>query len=98
MARPPEPIAHSRGLALLLELRQRNVQVRVLTNSLASTDEPLVHYGYANHRSALLNAGVELHELMPSGEAASGEQATVVGSSGGGSVRKMFTASRDLIS
>jgi len=36
--------------------------VRILTNSLASTDVVPVHAGYARYRSALLAAGVELHE------------------------------------
>ena len=53
--------------ATLAGLRARDVGVSVLTNSLATTDEPLVHYGYASHRPALLKAGVDLHELMPDG-------------------------------
>lgn len=51
------------GLALLTALRQRGVNVSVLTNSLASTDEPLVHLAYARYREALLGAGVQLFEL-----------------------------------
>ena len=39
--------------ATLAGLRARDVGVSVLTNSLATTDEPLVHYGYASHRPAL---------------------------------------------
>ena len=65
-------------------LRARDVGVSVLTNSRATTDEPLVHYGYANHRPELLQAGVDLHELMPTAEA-SGEQHASFGSSGRGS-------------
>lgn len=45
------------------ELRARGVRVRVLTNSLASTDAPVVHIGYARYRPELLSVGVELHEL-----------------------------------
>jgi putative cardiolipin synthase len=51
------------GLALLRELRSRGVAVSVLTNSLASTDEPLVHLGYARYRPELLAQGVQLFEL-----------------------------------
>jgi putative cardiolipin synthase len=51
------------GLELLLALRKRGVEIRVLTNSLASTDEPLVHLAYARYREALLGAGVQLFEL-----------------------------------
>jgi putative cardiolipin synthase len=46
-------------------LRKRNVKVTVLTNSLASNDEPLVHTGYARYREALLRSGVDLYELSP---------------------------------
>jgi len=38
----------------------------VLTNSLASTDVPVVHAGYARYRARLLALGVELHERRPS--------------------------------
>ena len=39
--------------------------MRVITNSLASTDVPVVHSGYAKYRKDLLRAGVELHEMKP---------------------------------
>ncbi len=51
------------GVALLTTLRERGVEVSVLTNSLASTDEPLVHLAYARYREALLGTGVKLFEL-----------------------------------
>jgi putative cardiolipin synthase len=51
-----------RGVEVLSELRARGVRVRILTNSLASTDVPAVHSGYSRYREALLAAGVELHE------------------------------------
>jgi putative cardiolipin synthase len=41
------------------------VRVRILTNSLASTDVPLVHAGYARYRPQMLACGIELHELRP---------------------------------
>ena len=46
-------------------LARRGVKVKVLTNSLAATDEPLVHAGYARYRRDLLKGGVELYELRP---------------------------------
>jgi cardiolipin synthase C len=51
------------GVELLGELTARGVRVRVLTNSLAATDLPLVHGGYVAFRERLLQAGVELHEM-----------------------------------
>lgn len=37
--------------------------MRILTNSLASTDVGIVHAGYAKYRKALLRGGVELYEM-----------------------------------
>jgi putative cardiolipin synthase len=53
------------GLATLRHARERGVRVSVLTNSLATTDEPLVHFGYARYRVGMLRLGVALHELVP---------------------------------
>ena len=47
------------------ELAERGVHIRILTNSLASTDSPLVHNGYSRYRVALLKLGVELSEVRP---------------------------------
>ncbi len=47
------------------EMRERGVRVAVLTNSLAATDSPVAHAGYARHRAGLLRRGVELYELRP---------------------------------
>jgi putative cardiolipin synthase len=52
-----------RGMALFRSLRERGVSVRVITNTLASTDAPIVHIGYARYRPALLELGVELYEM-----------------------------------
>lgn len=53
------------GLSLLREASDRAVAVAVLTNSLASTDQPLVHSAYRRYRVPLLQAGVQLYELSP---------------------------------
>ena len=53
------------GVALMRELTERGVRIRILTNSLASTDSPLVHNGYSHYRVALLKMGVELREVRP---------------------------------
>jgi putative cardiolipin synthase len=47
-------------------LARRGLRVRILTNSLASTDVSAVHAGYAKWRKDLLSAGVQLLELKPS--------------------------------
>jgi len=51
------------GTALLTDLAQRGIRVRILTNSLASNDVGIVHAGYIKYRKALLRAGVELYEM-----------------------------------
>ncbi len=51
------------GVAQLVKMRERGVRVRIITNSLASTDVAIVHAGYARYRRDLLRAGVELYEV-----------------------------------
>lgn len=43
----------------------RGVKVRIVTNSLASTDNLLAYSGYARQRNRLLNTGFELYEFKP---------------------------------
>jgi putative cardiolipin synthase len=53
------------GVALFAQLVSEGVHIRILTNSLASTDSPLVHNGYARYRVQLLKLGIELSEVRP---------------------------------
>lgn len=53
-------------LDLLKSLRARNVRVRILTNSLNSTNQLSAHAGYLHYRRQLLEAGVELYEVRSS--------------------------------
>ena len=53
------------GIAAFEALGRKRVVVTVLTNSLAATDEPVVHTGYSRYRPQLIDAGVELYELSP---------------------------------
>ncbi|WP_348678964.1 phospholipase D family protein [Alcanivorax profundi] len=52
-------------VSALSGLRQRNGRAAVLTNSLATNDVIAAHGAYARYRKALVEAGVELHELQP---------------------------------
>jgi putative cardiolipin synthase len=61
----PYFVPGEKGEALIEKLRARGVRVRVLTNSLLSTDVPAVHAGYRRYRIPLLRAGVELYEVKP---------------------------------
>ncbi|MEP6549241.1 MAG: phospholipase D family protein [Gammaproteobacteria bacterium] len=53
------------GMAMMRKLVDQGVSIRILTNSLASTDSPLVHTGYSRYRVPLLKMGVELSEVRP---------------------------------
>jgi cardiolipin synthase C len=55
-------IPDDNDIALFEELRSRRVQVRILTNSLASQDVPAVNSHYKRWRKPLLKAGVDLYE------------------------------------
>jgi cardiolipin synthase C len=61
----PYFVPGTQGVALMRGLIDRGVHIRILTNSLASTDAPIVHNGYARYRVALLKMGVELFEVRP---------------------------------
>jgi putative cardiolipin synthase len=51
------------GVQAFTTLCGHDVKITVLTNSLASNDEPIVYVGYARYRAELLRAGVSLYEL-----------------------------------
>ena len=51
------------GVAFLKGLTEKGVKVKILTNSLSSTDVSVVHAGYARYRMPLLRSGIELYEL-----------------------------------
>jgi putative cardiolipin synthase len=63
VASSPYFVPGNNGMALLRGLRARGVKVTLLTNSLAATDEFIVHVGYSRYREELLRIGVDLYEL-----------------------------------
>ncbi len=56
------------GIQRIREVRARNIEVRIFTNSLASENHFVVHGGYAPARKPLLQAGVRLFETRPDAE------------------------------
>jgi putative cardiolipin synthase len=71
------------GAELFTELAERDVRVRIVTNSLGSTNHAYVHAGYRRHRRPLLESGVELYEirgdaLQALGLAAADDEAGIV--------------------
>jgi putative cardiolipin synthase len=63
----PYLVPGARSVEVLCGVARRGVRVRILTNSLVSTDVPVVHAGYARYRPQMLACGVELYELRPNG-------------------------------
>ena len=53
------------GIEFCRSLVERGVQVRISTNSLASTDNIQAFSGYSGQREDLLAAGIELYEFKP---------------------------------
>jgi putative cardiolipin synthase len=66
----PYFVPGANGTATLVALARRGVKLRILTNSLSSTDVGLVHAGYAKRRHDLLAAGVRLFEVRRGAAAA----------------------------
>ena len=48
------------------EGRLWGLPITVITNSLASTDEPFVHAGYQRYRTEMVDLGVKVYEVAPS--------------------------------
>ena len=53
------------GMEVFKASTERGVQYTLITNSLAATDEPMVHTGYRRYRPQMLELGMELYELSP---------------------------------
>ena len=56
-------IPADRGIAALRKLKNRGVDMKILTNSLASHDVPAVNSHYKQWRKPILEAGAELYEM-----------------------------------
>ncbi len=83
----------ARGVDALARLSRRGVAIRVLTNSLATTDVEAVHAGYAKWRKALLRAGIALYEWRQAPQAPPKRKRIGVGPGWAGSAGKGSVAS-----
>lgn len=61
----PYFVPDAQGMRMMAEAMSRNVRGTVVTNSLGSTDEPLVHRAYSRYRRDMLRLGMQLYELKP---------------------------------
>jgi putative cardiolipin synthase len=66
LATTPYFVPGDAGTKHLVSLAQNGLSIKILTNSLASTDETAAHAGYVHYRKALVEGGVQLYELKPS--------------------------------
>jgi len=62
----PYFVPSDEAVANLVRARKAGLGVELVTNSLASTDEPWVYVGYWPHIKDLLAAGVVIYEISPS--------------------------------
>ncbi len=53
------------GMETFAASTRRGVKFTLVTNSLAATDEPVVHTGYRRYRPQMLALGMDLYELSP---------------------------------
>ncbi|MDH5634076.1 MAG: phospholipase D family protein [Gammaproteobacteria bacterium] len=64
----PYLVLSDEAFALFRQARKRGVQIRISTNSLASTDNMMAFSGYRNQRRKLIKLGVEVFEYRPDPE------------------------------
>jgi putative cardiolipin synthase len=81
LATTPYFVPGEEGSQHLVSLAQSGLSIKILTNSLASTDEPAAHAGYVHYRKALVEGGVQLYELKP--QSGQSQQSTALGKSSG---------------
>ncbi len=94
----PYFVPGAEGTAALGELAKTGVKVRILTNSLESSDVKSVHAGYAKRRQDLLQAGVQLYELKSTAVKTSNESKAKGGASSSAALHaKTFAVDRNRI-
>jgi putative cardiolipin synthase len=85
----PYFVPGDQGSAALVDIAREPKKVLILTNSLASNDVAAVHGGYSKERKTLLDGGVELWEIKPTG--GTQVESSFKGSSGAGLHTKALT-------
>jgi putative cardiolipin synthase len=94
----PYVVPGERGMEYCRQIRNRGVAVKVLTNSLASTDETAPHGAYEKYRPDLLRCGVELYELRLEPDRSGKDRRDQEGSSAGAGVHaKCLLVDRSMV-
>ncbi|MGE4239036.1 phospholipase D family protein [Ramlibacter sp.] len=79
----PYFIPGSRGMASIRQLRERGIDIHIVTNSMSTSDEPIVNLAYRRYRDELLSLGVRIFELTDDGLKREARFADVLGESKG---------------
>jgi phosphatidylserine/phosphatidylglycerophosphate/cardiolipin synthase-like enzyme len=93
----PYFIPGAETLERIRTLRESGVPVRVVTNSLAVSDEPLVSIGLERHQVELLKMGVELYEISSTRLKLNRDLRTLLGSSTGRLHAKLGVIDRQIV-
>jgi putative cardiolipin synthase len=91
----PYFVPTERTLAGARVLRERGVDIYVITNSLAANNHTAVHAGYAPWRKKMLEIGVQLFEVRPDAQA-TGVDRSGMAESGGTLHTKAFIVDREV--
>ena len=91
----PYFVPGEQGTAALVALAGTGVKVRILTNSLASSEANVVHSGYAKRRHDLLRAGIQLYEIKTTAAQEARDEKVKLGSSSSSALHaKTFAVDR----
>lgn len=91
----PYFVPGKQGTKTLTELVSKGVEVKILTNSLASNDVEVVHAGYSRYRKDLLESGVQLYEMSATIKDIEGPSETKIGLSKSSLHAKYFAIDRE---
>ena len=75
----PYLVPRRTGVDGFTRMRERGVDVTIVTNSLAANNQFAVHGGYAPSRKPLLESGVRIYEVRPDAEVAGSELIAATG-------------------
>ena len=71
----PYFVPRKKGLQFFQQLRDRDIEVSIITNSLAANNHTIVHSGYAPSRKPLLEMGVKIYEVSATAKLRESERA-----------------------
>jgi cardiolipin synthase C len=85
------------GIERLREARSHGIEVLVVTNATATSDAPIVNYGYERYRDDMLGMGIKIYELSAARMARDAQLRRALGSSRGRLHAKMAFLDRETV-